>query len=114
MPASPDVASAAAAAVAELRRLVLRLGDEVATFRRRALQAEARARKLEIRFGAGPVDDATGTPTPPDSVLDAERLALLERENAELRQRLEQATERTRQLLERARFLRQQQEEEPA
>ena len=103
-------AGEAAAAVAELRILVHRLADEVAAFRRRALQAETRVRELEatvdqLRAAAEP--DATGG----DDVVDPRRLAELEAANADLRRRLEQAAERTRQLLDRARFLRQQQGE---
>ena len=78
----------------ELSQLVHHLGDELAGFRRRALQAEARLRMLEPEGGVE-------LPSP-------ERLAELERENAELRSRLETATVRTRQMLARVRFLRQQ------
>ena len=102
-------AGEAAAAVAELRILVHRLADEVAAFRRRALQAETRVRELEAtvdRLRAAAEPDATGA-----EVVDPQRLAELEAANAELRHRLEQAAERTRQLLERTRFLRQQQGE---
>ncbi len=98
----------AAAAVAELRILVHRLSDEVAAFRRRAIAAEARARELEAEVArAAPAAAPAGGDAPPDP----EALARLERENAELRERLGQAAERTRQLLDRARFLRQQQGE---
>lgn len=95
----------AAAAVAELRILVHRLSDEVAAFRRRAIGAESRIRELEARDVApavAPVPDIDVAPADPEAI------ARLERENAELRSRLGQAAERTRQLLERARFLRQQ------
>ena len=83
-------------AFAELQQLVRHLGDELAGFRRRALQAEARVKAIDA--SAGP---ARVTP---------ERLEKLERENADLRQRLEAARTRTRQILERVRFLRQQHE----
>ncbi|HEU4632135.1 MAG TPA: hypothetical protein VFS08_20460 [Gemmatimonadaceae bacterium] len=113
--AAERAAGEAAAAVAELRILVHRLADEVAAFRRRAIAAETRVRELEEvqaaleRPAAAPVPDATGDAAggPPDPA----RVAELERENADLRGRLAQAAERTRQLLDRARFLRQQQEE---
>ncbi len=85
------------AAFAELQLLVRHLGDELGAFRRRALAAEARARTLEARIGT-------------DGVHTTERVAELERENAELRQRLTAAGEQARQMLERLRFLRQQQE----
>ena len=83
-------------ALAELQVLVRHLGDELAAFRRRALQAEARIKAIDP--SAGP---ARVTP---------ERLDKLERENAELRNRLELARGRTRQVLDRVRFLRQQHE----
>lgn len=71
--------------------LVRRLGDELASFRRRALQAEARVKELEAALPVG------GT-----------RNADLVRENEELKARVEAATARTRQLLDRMRFVRQQ------
>ena len=83
-------------ALAELQGLVRHLGDELAAFRRRALQAEARVKAIDASGGAARV-------TP-------ERLEKLERENAELRKRLELARGRTRQVLDRVRFLRQQHE----
>ena len=94
----------ASAAVAELRILVHRLSDEVAAFRRRAIGAESRIRELKAREAAVAAPAEVGDAPPPDP----EAIARLERENAELRSRLGQAAERTRQLLERARFLRQQ------
>jgi len=84
------------AAFADLEKLVHHLGDELASFRRRALQAEARVKALESSPGA--------TRTSP------ERIEKLERENASLKMRLETARGRTRQMLERVRFLRQQHE----
>jgi len=83
-------------AFAELERLVNHLGDELASFRRRALQAEARVKALEGSPGAMRVSP--------------ERIENLERENANLRLRLEKARGRTRQMLDRVRFLRQQDE----
>lgn len=79
----------------ELEQLVRGLGDELGRFRARALQAEARLKVLE------------GGETPIDPML-TERVAELERENSDLRARLEAARTRTRQMLERVRFLRQQ------
>lgn len=84
-----------AAAFAELRRLVLALGDELAGYRRRALAAEARLRTLE----AEAVQTTGITPA---------RVLELERENAELNRRLELARGRTEAMLARVRFLRQQ------
>lgn len=80
----------------ELQQLVRHLGDELTSFRRRALQAEARMKAVEGSGGAAKV-------TP-------ERIERLELENAELRKRLETARARTRQVLDRVRFLRQQHE----
>ncbi len=80
----------------ELQQLVRHLGDELAAFRRRALQAEARVKALEGTPGAARV-------TP-------ERIERLETENADLKRRLEAARDRTRQVLDRVRFLRQQHE----
>lgn len=82
-------------AFAELQHLVRHLGDELATFRSRALNAEARVRTLAERVGEG----GSGV---------ADRVAELERENRELRQRLATAGEQAHQMLERLRFLRQQ------
>jgi hypothetical protein len=83
-------------AFTELQQLVRHLGDELAGFRRRALQAEARVKATDSAGGSARV-------TP-------ERLEKLERENADLRKRLEAARTRTRQILDRVRFLRQQHE----
>ncbi len=87
----PDVA-----AFRELEHLVRGLGDELASFRRRALQAEARVRELE----------AGGSPNGDRGV----NLSKLRKENEALRKRLEAASTRTRQMLDRMRFLRQQSE----
>lgn len=82
------------AAFPELQQLVRHLGDELASFRRRALQAEARVKAIDASAGATRVSP--------------ERVEKLERENAELKKRLEAARTRTRQVLDRVRFLRQQ------
>jgi hypothetical protein len=82
------------AAFAELEQLVKHLGDELASFRRRALQAEARLKSLE----------STGV----KGVVSPERMQFLERENAGLSSRLEAARTRTQQMIDRVRFLRQQ------
>ena len=83
----------------DLEQLVRHLGDELAGFRRRALLAESRLRELESEDRAPEV--------PQQRALD-ERVTELEHENAVLRARLDSATERTRQMLERVRFIRQQ------
>ncbi len=82
------------AAFTELEQLVHHLGDELASFRRRALQAEARLKTLE----------STGV----KGVVSPERVQFLERENAGLTNRLEAARARTQQMIDRVRFLRQQ------
>lgn len=79
----------------ELETLVRHLGEELATFRRRALVAEAQVKESG---GAGG-KSRTGL---------GERLAELEQENAALRLRLDRAEERVRQMMDRVRFLRQQ------
>lgn len=98
--------------------------EELASFRRRAIQAEGRIRELEHALAAAEQRAAGSAganeePRPrraagkaDEAGADAGRVATLEEENARLRQRLEGATERTRQLLDRMRFLRQQQEQE--
>lgn len=79
----------------ELERLIRALGEEMAGWRRRALHAESQLKAAS--HAAGEV--------PPDP-----RLAELQRENAELRTRLDVVGQRTRRLLDRMRFLRQQHE----
>jgi len=74
--------------------LVKHLGDELASFRRRALQAEARVKSLE----------STGV----KGVVSPERVQFLENENAGLTNRLDAARARTQQMIDRVRFLRQQ------
>lgn len=81
-------------AFGELEQLVRHLGDELATFRKRALLAEGRLKDLE---GTGDGPSAS-----------SEDLRRLERENAQLRARLETSTTRAREMLDRVRFLRQQ------
>jgi hypothetical protein len=80
---------------AELDRLVRHLGDELAAFRNRALKAEARIKALE----------SSGS-----KHVNPERIEKLERENAMLKERLDKARGRTKQMLDRVRFLRQQHE----
>jgi len=80
----------------ELNQLVRHLGDELATFRRRALSAEARIKAIDAAPGGARVNP--------------ERVDRLEKENVDLKRRLEAARARTRQVLDRVRFLRQQHE----
>jgi len=81
----------------ELESLVHHLVEELASFRRRALRAEARLKQLE----GGDAADS-------DSSLSAERVAELERENADLRQMVDGAKTRVKSVLDRVHFLRQQ------
>lgn len=83
----------------ELEQLVRHLGDELAGFRRRALLAESRVRELETEESQPDVREQRER---------SERMSQLEHENAVLKARLESATTRTRQMLERVRFIRQQ------
>jgi hypothetical protein len=84
----------------ELETLVRHLGEELATFRRRALAAEAQTKDgahSGLTKGGGRIASAGG-----------ERLAELEKENENLRTRLDRAEDRVRQMMDRVRFLRQQ------
>jgi hypothetical protein len=83
----------------ELEALVRHLGDELAGFRRRALLAEARLKEA---------DQPGSSPSPKKHQDLQDRVTELEHENAALRGRLESATARTHQMLDRVRFIRQQ------
>lgn len=78
----------------ELEGLVRQLGEELAAFRRRAIQAEAQLKEQ-------PAASARGKG-------GSDRVAALEAENSSLKTRLDRAEDRVRQMLERVRFLRQQ------
>ena len=83
-------------AVRELETLVRTMAEQLASFRSRALAAEERLRHLDSG------DDHQDPPRV------RERIRSLEQENASLRGRLDAATVRTRSVLERVHFLRQQ------
>ena len=85
-------------ALHELESLIRLLGDEMASWRRRAQQAENRVRELER------VDQLQLRP------LEDQRVRALEDENRRLANKLDAARVQTSQLLERLRFLRQQSE----
>jgi TolA-binding protein len=74
---------------------VRHLGEELATFRKRALMAETQLKDAKL-------------PTDMRSEASSERVTELERENEALRKRLEQLDDRVRQMMDRVRFLRQQ------
>lgn len=85
------------AAFKELDKLFHRLTEELASFRKRALQAESKLKAYEA--------SAKGeAPTP-------ERARALQSENQDLKHRLQVADARAKQMLDRVRFLRQQHEE---
>lgn len=92
-----DPVQAEREAFLELESVVGKLAEELAAFRRRALTAEARLRELENSEG--------GEATAASAV---ERVAELEAQNADLRKKVDQASERAKQMLDRVRFLRQQ------
>lgn len=85
-------------AFGELDLLVRHLGEELSGMRKRAQTAESRLQAIATKGGGG---DAAAE----------ERVAQLEAENAKLRARLDEASERTGRVLDRVRFLRQQHEE---
>jgi len=108
-PRGSDAGTAdAPTAFRELEQLVRHLGEELAGFRRRALQAETRlkAAEAEVASAHAAARAAAGDAPHP-------RVAELERENAQLRRRLDDATNRTRQMIDRVRFLRQQHHQAP-
>ena len=79
----------------ELETLVRHLGEELATFRRRALAAESQLKD-------------SGQAPKAKSVASTGRMADLEAENEALKTRLDRTEDRVRQMMERVRFLRQQ------
>jgi predicted nucleic acid-binding Zn-ribbon protein len=83
-------------AIHELDTLVRHLADELAAFRRRALTAESRLKEVESHEGGAMALDLSA------------RVNQLEEENEKLRVKLDEAAARTKQMLDRVRFLRQQ------
>jgi hypothetical protein len=83
-------------AFAELDSLVRNLATELANFRRRALLAEARLKEIDEHEG--------GTP----SVDLAARVSELEHDKERMQARLDAATAKAKQMLDRVKFLRQQ------
>ena len=83
----------------ELETLVRHLADELAGFRRRALLAEAKVREAEMQGTAPVVQEKRDL---------SDRVNQLEHDNAALTGRLDAATARTKQMLDRVRFIRQQ------
>lgn len=95
-------APAESPAFKQLEQLVRNLGDELSTFRKRAHAAESRVRTLEAALAQG------------GSELSLERLSALASENADLKARLDHASQKARQLAARVKFIRQQQGRTPA
>ena len=91
-----ELARPDAEAFRELESLVRALGEQLASYRSRAWAAEDRLRQI----------DSTADQSEPPRV--RERIRALEQENASLRGRLDAATARTRSVLDRVHFLRQQ------
>jgi hypothetical protein len=81
----------------QLAQLVRHLGEELAAFRKRALVAEATLRGIE-------------SSSRPGDLFAPQRVEELEKENADLRARLEFATNQSKAILAQVRFLRQQSE----
>lgn len=97
-PTSPDPFDA-------LERVVRNLGEELAFFRRRALDAERRLRDVLAQ-------QQTESGRSGATAFDVARLTALETENGELRLRLAEAAERARGVASRLRFARQQDDAE--
>jgi hypothetical protein len=85
----------------ELEKIVRRMSEELAAFRRRALTAEARLRDIDSVEGGGPPSSAELTEL-------RKRVQELEADNETLRDRMETAAGKTKQMLDRIHFLRQQ------
>jgi len=82
--------------IQELETLVRHLAEDLAGYRRRALVAEARLKEIESQEGGAA------------NLELASRVTQLERDNERLQSKLDAATDRARQMLDRVRFLRQQ------
>jgi hypothetical protein len=85
----------------ELEKIVRRMSEELAAFRRRALTAEARLRDIDAVEGGGPPSSAELTEL-------RQRVEELESENEKLRERMDSAANKAKQMLDRVHFLRQQ------
>ena len=104
----PDVA-----AFRELDTLVRNLTEQLAGYRRRALAGESRVRELEHRIGElEAVLTAAKAETSVEGAAAGETVSgdasAVAADNEQLRARLAEAKERTTQLADRVRFLRQQ------
>ncbi|HVX39851.1 MAG TPA: hypothetical protein VHB25_09780 [Gemmatimonadaceae bacterium] len=79
-----------------METLVHHLAEELAAFRRRALVAESKLKEVESTDGGALNLDLAG------------RVSQLEAENEQLRTKLDSASTRAKQMLDRVKFLRQQ------
>src|SRR5262245_10447128 len=91
----------------ELEMLVRHLGEELAMFRRRAIAAEAQLKESGSSATAGSAK-GSGHDHGKSKQSSGGHAADLEKENRELRTRVERAEDRLRQMMDRIRFLRQQ------
>jgi hypothetical protein len=91
-----DNAQAEKRAIQELDALVHHLAEELSGFRRRALTAESRLKDIEGHEGGAA------------SLELVNRCAELQQENDRMRTKLDAATARAKQMLDRVKFLRQQ------
>lgn len=99
--------SAASEALDALEAVIRSLGEELAFFRRRALDAERRLRDV-LASERPRAEPPGGAPAVRSAEADAARIAALEAENADLRARMTDAAERARAVASRMRFARQQ------
>lgn len=90
-------------ALDELETLLRHVGEELATWRRRSLKAEAELQEYKTTKGAGPAG--------PELVQSRQRIIELEMENQQFRQRIEAARERVATIESRLTFLSQDQED---
>ena len=90
-------------AYSELETLVRHLGEELATFRRRAIAAEA-----QLKDAGGGHGQKGGSGGAGKSGAVGEHASKLHEENEALAARLKSAEDRVRQMTDRVRFLRQQ------
>jgi hypothetical protein len=91
-----DIVPTETAALRELEQLVRHLADELTSFRRRALVAEARLKEIEAHEGGAANLDLLA------------RVTQLEQQNNRLQAKLDAVGTRATQMLDRVKFLRQQ------
>ena len=92
----------------ELETLVRHLGEELATFRRRAMSAEAQLKEAGAGYGRGASASKGESGGGGKSGAGGEHASKLHEENEALAARLKSAEDRVVQMTDRVRFLRQQ------